>query len=55
MGCILTVILSLDVAFLISNHFKKERRGGSGLTKGPQETDVLYSELGGGKNPGIKA
>ncbi|KAJ6570335.1 DAHP synthetase [Mycena sp. CBHHK59/15] len=30
---------SLDVAFLISNHFKKERRGLR------PETDVLYSEL----------
>ncbi|KAG6826020.1 hypothetical protein H0H92_001411 [Tricholoma furcatifolium] len=32
---------SLDVAFLISNHYKKERRGRSG------ERDVLYSELAG--------
>ncbi|GLB39483.1 putative class-II DAHP synthase family protein [Lyophyllum shimeji] len=32
---------SLDVAFLISNHFKKERRGTQG------EGDVLYTELAG--------
>ncbi|KAJ7826285.1 DAHP synthetase [Mycena olivaceomarginata] len=34
---------SLDVAFLISNYFKKERRGGSG----PQaaSADALYAEL----------
>jgi 3-deoxy-7-phosphoheptulonate synthase len=31
---------SADVAFLISNHFKKQRRGHTGA-------DVLYSELGG--------
>ncbi|EDR01514.1 uncharacterized protein LACBIDRAFT_191889 [Laccaria bicolor S238N-H82] len=37
---------SLDVAFLISNHFKQERRNGNkpGSVDGP---DVLYSELGG--------
>jgi len=34
---------SLDVAFLISNHFKKERRG----KEGDAAHDVLYSELGG--------
>ncbi|KAJ7586359.1 DAHP synthetase [Mycena floridula] len=34
---------SLDVAFLISNHYKKERRGRGDI-------DVLYSELGGNKN-----
>ncbi|KAF8873477.1 DAHP synthetase [Infundibulicybe gibba] len=33
---------SLDVAFLISNHFKKERQG-----KKHDGTDVLYSELSG--------
>ncbi|KAI0326723.1 DAHP synthetase [Cubamyces sp. BRFM 1775] len=33
---------SLDVAFLISDHFKKERRGGK-----KSYGDVLYSELGG--------
>ncbi|KAF8913497.1 DAHP synthetase [Mucidula mucida] len=33
---------SLDVAFLLSNHFKKERKGSKG-----GERDVLYSELGG--------
>ncbi|KAF9009185.1 DAHP synthetase [Hymenopellis radicata] len=33
---------SLDVAFLLSNHFKKERKGSKGAEK-----DVLYSELGG--------
>lgn len=32
-----------DVAFLISNHFKKERRG----KEGEAGHDVLYSELGG--------
>ncbi|KAF8074186.1 DAHP synthetase [Lyophyllum atratum] len=32
---------SLDVAFLISNHFKKERRGATA------EGDVLYTELAG--------
>ncbi|KAF9000000.1 DAHP synthetase [Cyathus striatus] len=35
---------SLDVAFLISNHFKKERKGKKTDTK----SDVLYSELQGG-------
>jgi len=35
---------SLDVAFLISNHFKKERRGQS--AEGV-EGDVLYTELAG--------
>ncbi|KAI9431448.1 DAHP synthetase [Lactarius psammicola] len=35
---------SLDVAFLISNYFKNQRRGDS-RRKG--NTDVLYSELGG--------
>jgi len=35
---------SLDVAFLVSNHFKKERRG-----QKQGESDVLYSELGGRK------
>ncbi|SJL18136.1 related to phospho-2-dehydro-3-deoxyheptonate aldolase, class II [Armillaria ostoyae] len=34
---------SLDVAFLLSNHFKKERRGKHLDT----DHDVLYSELGG--------
>ncbi|KAK0505613.1 DAHP synthetase [Armillaria luteobubalina] len=34
---------SLDVAFLLSNHFKKERRGKQTGT----DHDVLYSELGG--------
>jgi len=34
---------SLDVAFLISNHFKKERLGQR------DGSDVLYSELGGRK------
>ncbi|PBK64924.1 DAHP synthetase [Armillaria solidipes] len=34
---------SLDVAFLLSNHFKKERRGKQLDT----DHDVLYSELGG--------
>ncbi|KAI0260152.1 DAHP synthetase [Gloeopeniophorella convolvens] len=33
---------SLDVAFLISNHFKSERRGSQ-----KRSHDVLYSELGG--------
>jgi len=37
---------SLDVAFLISNYFKNQRRDGShGRRK--SNTDVLYSELGG--------
>lgn len=31
----------VDVAFLISNYFKKERRGKN------TENDVLYAELGG--------
>jgi 3-deoxy-7-phosphoheptulonate synthase len=31
----------VDVAFLISNYFKKERRGGK------SENDVLFTELGG--------
>jgi 3-deoxy-7-phosphoheptulonate synthase len=35
----------LDVAFLISNHFKKERCGSK-----QGENDLLYSELGGGKS-----
>lgn len=35
---------SLDVAFLISNYFKKERRGNR---HGDGDGDVLYSELGG--------
>ncbi|TDL17855.1 DAHP synthetase [Rickenella mellea] len=35
---------SLDVAFLISNHFKKERHGSQ-----QAENDILYSELGGRK------
>jgi len=35
---------SLDVAFLISNYFKQERRG-----RGQSSNDVLYSELGGRK------
>lgn len=34
----------LDVAFLISNHFKKERRGKNNTEN---ENDVLYNELGG--------
>ncbi|KAI0288711.1 DAHP synthetase [Russula brevipes] len=34
---------SLDLAFLISNHFKNQRRGSSQKAT----TDVLYSELGG--------
>ena len=33
---------SLDVAFLVSNHFKKERLG-----EYHEEGDVLYNELGG--------
>jgi len=43
---------SLDVAFLISNHFKNQRPGGSDLDsrrKGKGAADVLYSELGGKK------
>ncbi|KDQ51195.1 hypothetical protein JAAARDRAFT_140663 [Jaapia argillacea MUCL 33604] len=36
---------SLDVAFLISNHFKKARRGSQS-----GDSDVLYSELGGKKS-----
>ncbi|KAF8263763.1 DAHP synthetase [Lactarius quietus] len=36
---------SLDVAFLISNYFKNQRRDGSSRRK--SNTDVLYSELGG--------
>ncbi len=34
----------LDVAFLISEHYKKERTGGK-----TSYADVLYSELGGRK------
>ena len=33
---------SLDVAFLISNHFKKERLG-----QYKSDSDVLFEELGG--------
>jgi len=40
---ILFITPSLDVAFLISNHFKNKRQWSR--PKGP--TDVLYSELGG--------
>lgn len=36
---------SLDVAFLVSNHFKKERRGSK-----QGDSDILYSELGGRKS-----
>jgi 3-deoxy-7-phosphoheptulonate synthase len=41
---------SLDVAFMISNYFKRERRGGSRQGDG----DVLYAELGGRRAAGIK-
>ncbi|KAN0137910.1 DAHP synthetase [Lactarius tabidus] len=37
---------SLDVAFLISNYFKNERRDGS-HSRRKSNNDVLYSELGG--------
>ncbi|KAF8472403.1 DAHP synthetase [Russula ochroleuca] len=43
---------SLDVAFLISNHFENQRRGGfdwDSHRKGRGTADVLYSELGGKK------
>ncbi|KAK7458115.1 hypothetical protein VKT23_010023 [Stygiomarasmius scandens] len=41
---------SLDVAFLVSNHFKKERRA-QNLKEGEVDSsDVLYSELGGKTN-----
>ena len=46
------LILILDVAFLISNHFKNQRRGGSdwdSRLKGMGTADILYSELGGKK------
>ncbi|TFK33646.1 DAHP synthetase [Crucibulum laeve] len=38
---------SLDVAFLVSNYFKKERRGAINDTA----NDVLYAELGGVRTP----
>ncbi|KAJ7076747.1 DAHP synthetase [Mycena belliarum] len=37
---------SLDVAFLVSNYFKKVRRG-AGVKEAAAETDVLYTELKG--------
>jgi len=45
---------SLDVAFLISKHFKNQRWGGGGpdwdsRRKERGNADVLYSELGGKK------
>lgn len=47
-----SLILITDVAFLISNHFKDQRHGGSdwdSRLKGKGTADVLYSELGGKK------
>ena len=38
-----------DVAFLISNYFKRERRGAK-----QGESDMLYAELGGRRAAGIK-
>jgi len=39
---------SLDVAFLISNHFKKERVSHrNGTRESKSAGDILYAELGG--------
>ncbi len=41
-------LLILDVAFLISDHFKNQRRGGSDWdSRRKEKGTVLYSELGG--------
>ena len=42
-------LLILDVAFLISNHFKNQRRGFDWDSRRKEKgaADVLYSELGG--------
>ena len=38
---------SLDLAFLISNHYKQERRARRRGKKNAYEEDTLYSALGG--------